>query len=770
MKHYFNQYYYTAAPDLFNKTRKSGWGIFGSSTPDDPETNEQMEQISKDWVPMRLLEEKAFPIEYVMYVGDRYVAGGTTSCNTLIRGDNRPNIWTHVLVPEEKGEESFLACLAIDTFEQVQRKEKKIVLQPIAIEDSVEERGECLKSWRSAHTDAALLKELLIGLSGANKKILITDDDLTEDDFEEYQHLARVMMAHIYQLLPGCMRKKLNFISPMVPKYFQLSSEKPKGARFYFGPKGMYDHVISMQQGYQLNPTCFYDHILLKMAELHHDHCALYEEIGQKFQKNSYAIRENDYIWHFIYEMTERGITFECSHFGKEEYLDAYNQAWNDENRKEAFFQLTEILQKQKKDFCLSEECFIIFCRMIRGYETSSEERRMQMIGQAAAWILETEDYDFALIKTFVQALSKANMQEEMIYQIKYLVMQKSSGFQKEAQHALKEAVTAGQLRKWMDEYAPIEEKFQTELDQKRKALFHKDRVSFRKMQMWQMWKQEKDDLKALDEQEYQVQFQRWRAEFWNQITKKDILLRPYWKDQIREIADDLGIPWKDICQHFSADLSKASVEWKEEQIQESRKLAAHLEPSIRRIFENICDSAEKRLLQEAENERIRREKEAAGQRTHVETLFSDDENFINWVEENYENYQKSDFYTQLKKKKRENRLMESMKLILLSVFWTVFNLCLYEGILKAVYVGVAAAVAVWAAAIVISAGLLFMALKRKRGVPKMVILFLGSFIWTACAAVIRVLFGFLGEGIFLGVLFLLMLILYLISSDEDER
>ena len=102
MKYEFNQYYYTAAPDLFNKSRKNGWGIFGSSTPDHNIENERAEQISKDWVPMRLEEEKAFPIEYVMYYEDRYIAGGATSCSTLIEGDNRPNTWTHVMVPGEK--------------------------------------------------------------------------------------------------------------------------------------------------------------------------------------------------------------------------------------------------------------------------------------------------------------------------------------------------------------------------------------------------------------------------------------------------------------------------------------------------------------------------------------------------------------------------------------------------------------------------------------------------------------------------------------------
>ena len=41
MKYEFNQYYYTAAPDLFNKSRKNGWGIFGSSTPDHNIENER---------------------------------------------------------------------------------------------------------------------------------------------------------------------------------------------------------------------------------------------------------------------------------------------------------------------------------------------------------------------------------------------------------------------------------------------------------------------------------------------------------------------------------------------------------------------------------------------------------------------------------------------------------------------------------------------------------------------------------------------------------
>ncbi|MDO4941521.1 MAG: hypothetical protein Q4E73_01620 [Lachnospiraceae bacterium] len=731
MKHYFNQYYYTAAPDLFNKTRKSGWGIFGSSTPDDSETNEQVEQISKDWVPMRLLEEKAFPIEYVMYVNDRYVVGGTTSCNTLIKGDNRPNIWTHVLVPEEGGEESFISCLEISSFERVQRREEKFILQPVVIEESGDEQKELLKSWASEETDAALLKELLAGMSGASKKILITDEELAEDDFEDYQLLARAMMRHIYQLLPGCMRKKLNFISPMVSKYFHLSSEKPKGARFYFGPEDQYDYMISMQQGKKLLPENFYDHMLLRMMELYHHNNILYEEIGQRFQKNSYAIRENDYIWHFIYEMIDRNIAFGWTGFGKNEYLDAYNQAWNDENKKESFLKLTEVLQKQKKEFCVSSDCFLIFCRMIRIFEDADEEVWMRVANQAVAWILEAENHDSALIREFMHALSKANIREDMIYQIKYLVMQKSAGFREEE-----------------DLY----------------------KVSFENIHTWELWKQREDDLKAFDMQRYKEKLQLWKTEFWNQVEQEDILLKPSWKDEVRGIADDLGVNWREICEHFSADISKASFDWGEEQIQESRNLAKYLEPSIRKIFEKICDDASERLLQEAEKERIQQEKTDSDRKMHIENLSLDDADLINWIEENYENYKNTDLFVKLEEKNQRNRLLEYMQLIMLSVFWVTLNLCIYEGILKSVRFGVSVSVAIWAAAIVASASLLFVAIKRRKGIPKTVILFLGSFFWTACAAIMQVLFGFLGEGIFLGVLFILMLILYLISSEEDEE
>ncbi len=555
MKYGFNQYYYTAAPDLFNKSRKSGWGIFGSSTPDHNIENERAEQISKDWVPMRLEEEKAFPIEYVMYYEDRYIAGGTTSCSTLIEGDNRPNTWTHVMIPEKKGEESFLSCLSVSSFDKVQREDQKIRLNKVMIPyDRTLEIRSGLKSWQEECTDAYFLKLLLSGLSGA-KRILITDHDLLEDDFEAYQLLARKMMYHIYYMLPGCWRKELNFITPMMPKYFLLSSEKPKGARFYFGPEDQheqYDQVISMQQGRELEIRDFYDSLLTRMSELFHEHNELYEEIGKKFQKNNYAANEKDYIWHFIFEMVEREIPIDWASFGLDEYQEAYNQAWMDSERRNDFLKITDVLLETREDAVVSPDFFSIYCRMIRAFSGEMDLNIWEeVIRQAVRWMMQMEGREENLLEQYLQILSEAGIRSDIEAEIQGIVMQQSTGIQRKAAEILDHLTAADEMDLWWTAYSSLKEIFSENIEQKLSDLFihaksvsEKEKVldlddqifdgkvraglterllkklrnvTFQDMKQRQLWETGKEELKILSPEEYQKIRTRLEAEENNQ-------------------------------------------------------------------------------------------------------------------------------------------------------------------------------------------------------------------------------------------------------------
>ncbi|HIT61438.1 MAG TPA: hypothetical protein IAC33_09500 [Candidatus Fimousia stercorigallinarum] len=913
MRHFFDQYYYTAAPDLFDTSRKSGWGIFGSSTPDDPGKNEKIEQISKEWVPMRLLEEEAFPVEYVMYVDDRYVAGGVTSCSTLIKGDNRPNIWTHVLLPDQTGTASFLSCLCVRSFDKVQRQEEKMILSPLEIEEIKEDGRAQLKSWASKASDAALLKAVLTGLSGLGKTILITDEDLEEDDFEQYQALARAMMRHIYHLIPGSLRRELSFIAPMVPKYFQLASEKPKGARFYFGPEDQYDTVISMQQGYELTATNFYDAVLLKMMDLYHENPELYEEIGSQFRKNSYAMRENDYIWHFIFEMAKRKITFNWSLFGEKEYLDAYNQAWNDAEKQSVFLKLTDILRKEKPEFCISQGCFSIFCRMLRVFGDGLNAGTME---QAVNWMLDAENLQPSLRKEFLHVLSDSNIAENLVYTMKYTLMQKSEGFLQEAREILNELDSAEEMEQWWQDYAPMKERFQTDLEQKletlfmthsnteeRKELLRLDEtileqkvrrklrnrilfevqiVSLSDPHAWEKWKENEESLKILDSRQYEEKQKLWRNEFWQQVDKNDILLEPVWRHKIRQIAEDLEIKWEKVCEYFAADMSNASLEWGENEVKESRKLARHLEPSLGVVFEEICDDAQARIEQERRNERIARVKaynnqalldllrettspqekedyfQIAASRIYsfdrlkndgqfqlllgyaelhgisakmqdqfwklctrewfpsllsgmnsriaekilrgnvpvhgVEFLIYKDaikridkeakhrisknavklsskerEEFLLWFEEQDAGQENLKLVARLFAQGGGEQLTENMRLVVSSVFWTALNLAIYEGIQKAEDFGIMTSIGLWAGTMVVTIILLFTAIRHQRKIPKLVILLISSFFWTACAAIMKVMFGLFGEMAYLGILFVVMLILTLTNTDREE-
>lgn len=560
-------------------------GIFGSSTPEDPAENKRVEQISKDWVPMLLGEQKAFPMEYVMFCEDRYIAGGTTSCSSLIQGDHHPNIWTHVLVPEKSGEESFLACLAVTSFDKEKKRKDKICLKRLTLEydDGIELRH-MLKSWEDECTDAYFLKQILLGLSGA-KKVLITDQDLAEDDFESYQVLSREVMCHIYHMFPGCWRKELNFIAPMVPKYCMLSSKKPKGARFYFGPEDsteQYDQVISMQQGRELNSQCFYDDILIQMSELFHEHSELYEEIGENFQKKHFSVNENDYVWHFVFEMAERDIPVNWKKFGIDEYQEAYNQVWMDEEKRRGFLTITAILLEQKESFCLSSEFFSVYCRMLRAFSCEMDLSVWEkLIHQTVEWMMQAEENGVEQLEEYLKILLETGIREDIEYKIQNAVMQKSPGLQKKAETILEHTVSSEEMELWWTAYAPLREQFMDSVIQKlldlftgtgdeeeknkllvldktisggeaRKELTNRLRkllntVSFDNMQNWELWKAGREELAMLAPKEYQKKEKEWQDEFLKEINGKNSDFLQIQEQEIRDIASDLKLDWEKI-------------------------------------------------------------------------------------------------------------------------------------------------------------------------------------------------------------------------------
>ena len=648
MKYQFNQYYYTAAPDLFNKSRNSGWGIFGSSMPDRPGENERVEQISKDWVPMRLEEDKAFPMEYVMYYDDRYIVGGTTSCNTLIEGDNRPNIWTHVLVPKQEGEESFLACLAVSSFDKVKKTKEKIYLKDLEIEDRDQKMsGSMLKTWEDPEMDAQLLKLLLSGLSGANYRMLITDEELPEEDFKGYQELARTMMRHIYQLLPGCWRKELNFITPMVPKYFQFSSEKPKGARFYFGPNDQrepYDQVISMQQGSRLIEQSFYDQILVQMCKIFHEQNDLYEEIGQKFQENHYGMNEKDYIWHFIFEMIDRGLPIDWTRFGIEEYQEAYDQAWTDRKRRKGFLKMTAALLGTKEGFRGSLEYFTVYCRMMHAFERENDlDTWKEIVQQSVEWMMYADQEREDLLEHFLNVLAESGVQKEIQYQIQSNVMQNSPNLEKKAKENLKNVSNTRDMETWWGFYAPLKNRFDEALDQKIEDLFLEGKsaesqkavlkldekilsgrirerlknrlleqlrvLSFERPRSWEVWRDLEKELAIVDPDSRQSLLQFWQDEFYRKAEDGNIFLDPHWKDDIRRVADDLEVDWNESCSIFSTALAEDCRGADRRKISEYRELSKELEPSIAKIVREICDDVQagiERKERSIEKERMR--------------------------------------------------------------------------------------------------------------------------------------------------------------------
>ena len=96
-------------------------------------------------------------------------------------------------------------------------------------------------------------------------------------------------------------------------------------------------------------------------------------------------------------------------------------------------------------------------------------------------------------------------------------------------------------------------------------------------------------------------------------------------------------------------------------------------------------------------------------------------------------------------------------------------NLAIYEGIQKAEDFGIMTSIGLWAGTMIVTIILLFIAIRHQRKIPKLVILLISSFFWTACAAIMKVMFGLFGEMAYLGILFVVMLILTLTNTDREE-
>ena len=425
-----------------------------------------------------------------------------------------------------------------------------------------------------------------------------------------------------------------------------------------------------------------------------------------------------------------------------------------------------------------------------------------------------------------------------------------------------------------------LEQKVRRKL--RNRILFEVQIVSLSDPHAWEKWKENEESLKILDSRQYEEKQKLWRNEFWQQVDKNDILLEPVWRHKIRQIAEDLEIKWEKVCEYFAADMSNASLEWGENEVKESRKLARHLEPSLGVVFEEICDDAQARIEQERRNERIARVKaynnqalldllrettspqekedyfQIAASRIYsfdrlkndgqfqlllgyaelhgisakmqdqfwklctrewfpsllsgmnsriaekilrgnvpvhgVEFLIYKDaikridkeakhrisknavklsskerEEFLLWFEEQDAGQENLKLVARLFAQGGGEQLTENMRLVVSSVFWTALNLAIYEGIQKAEDFGIMTSIGLWAGTMVVTIILLFTAIRHQRKIPKLVILLISSFFWTACAAIMKVMFGLFGEMAYLGILFVVMLILTLTNTDREE-
>lgn len=600
MAYKYQQYYYTSAPDLFNETRKNGFGIFGSSTPEDRKQNENAEQFAKELVPMPLSEQEAFPVEYVFYRLDRYMAGGAVKCSSLIESDNRPNIWAHIYVPEKTEEDSFYACLAVDGYDGVKKEEKRIVLKPCETEKAIFTGSKLLKAWEKAETRPYFLKMVLGVLCGKASPLLFVDKTIKENDYEQYRNLAKEVMRYIFTLVPGVFRKRLNYIAPMIPDYFAWQTDKPDGANFYFGTPGEGYQVISMDQASNLPVQNFMDSCLVKMTDVYDQNYDLYEEIGTNFLPDDfYMIQESDYIWHYVYMLLIKDNTeLDWKKVTERDYKEAGRKIKRMEEYLKGFVIFTRKLLKRNTEITLSEKAFSICCLTLNSYvDEKKDKEAKELIDLIADWIITAEELKENQEEKYFSQLRKHGIKDEIISQVHNAVMKFSDRYRKKAERELNEITSVSMAESWYENYACLSEQFTEQLSKKYETLFHEGNENDKKeilkldkistggktrrhlkeeilekckvpypyfydlstyyKRLYERWVPWKEDLYLLDAQCFEQQKQEWENKVPNLFKNQGSEI--YWKysEQLQKIAEILELPMEQILNSFLQLLEK---------------------------------------------------------------------------------------------------------------------------------------------------------------------------------------------------------------------
>ncbi len=391
----FFQYYYSSAMNLFNTGRNYGWGIFGSSMPEKPELYGMVERLARDMKPAKTAEEHEVPVYYTFFSGERYVLGVVIPYHPLIKGDERPNVFVHILCPEKQGVETFKECLGVDFYKKQDFAEgsEKQKLENFVIEREFDERKEAL-TW-TIDKECYLLEQFLEYCYGNQKPILIENLDREKADS---------FMGHVFDIVEGELREKLNYVVPYDSNL--IHDRTPGFISFYFGKDEKNILQAQRLQTGDFEQNSLMRACLYQMMRLKKERPEEYHNIGKDFRVKG-EIDKGNYIWHYFFKTLEADLKeyIPLEYFngisGMDDYKRVRQKAGRQEKNQKAFLELTKLLCRAYPDKLNKDSFFEVFLRFVKNNNNRNIDE--EIVKVTANWIISRgkEKRDLAELENY---------------------------------------------------------------------------------------------------------------------------------------------------------------------------------------------------------------------------------------------------------------------------------------------------------------------------------------------------------------------------------
>lgn len=196
---HFEQFYYT--------NYGQGMRFEGNST-ETARTASALELLAANWMKQELNE----PVEMVLYNSHLgcYVSAMTVPCTQT--GDARTSYWIHAVMPDEKESDGFMDCLSWPLQDYVTEVHLAQHLSPVTVRtETCDLSVICRKYYLTGERLTQFLYQVLQNVCDSSAPSCLCF--VMGEEEEDYNAVAREIMAVVYHLLPKPYRKKADYLA-----------------------------------------------------------------------------------------------------------------------------------------------------------------------------------------------------------------------------------------------------------------------------------------------------------------------------------------------------------------------------------------------------------------------------------------------------------------------------------------------------------------------------------------------------------------------------